>query len=52
MKVYVLEVFWGSDWEVVGVFKTEEAAHQEGENIVTHSASYVEYVVNGFEVKE
>ena len=52
MKVYVLEVFWGCDWEVEGVFKTEEAAYQEGESVLAHSADYVEYTVNGFEVKE
>jgi len=51
MKVYVLEVFWGCDWEVVGVYKTEEAAYQEGENVLAHSADYVEYIVTGFDVK-
>lgn len=52
MKVYVLEVNWGDEWETVAVYKNEEAAYQEGENVLTHSADYVEYIVNCFEVKD
>ena len=52
MNVYVLEVFWGDDWEVVAVYKTEEAAFDEGEKIRTTSADYVKYVVTCFGVKE
>lgn len=51
MKVYVLEVFWGDEWQVEGVFSTEEAATQEGEKVLTHSARYVEYEVSEHEVK-
>lgn len=52
MKVYVLEIFWGSDWETVGVYSTEEAATQAGELEKTHSADYVRYYVGCFEVKQ
>lgn len=52
MNVYTLEVFWGDTWEVVAVFASEEAATQEGERIVTHSADYVKYVVTKFTVIE
>ena len=52
MNVYVLEVFWGDEWETIAVYKTEESAFNEGEKIRAKSADYVEYVVNCFEVKE
>ena len=52
MKVYTLEVFWGCDWETVAVYSNRESAIEEGNSILKHSAGYVEFIVNEFDVKD
>lgn len=52
MKVYVLEVFWGDNWEAVAVYSNREAAEKEGQLTCSKSARYVEYEVKEFEVRD
>ena len=50
--VYVLEVDYGTGFELESLWKTAESATQAGEQVVTHSAPYVKYRVRPAQVRD
>lgn len=49
--VYLLEVDYGMGFELESVWANEHGATQAGEQVVTHSASYVKYRVRSAPVR-
>ena len=49
--VYILEVDYGTGFELESLWASEASATQAGEMVVTHSAPYVKYRVRSATVR-